>query len=153
MKTKSQTKISKKYLLVLSKETVESVLDDYEILEVKNIHKIKKASISDLYMVDILDYFSNQEAIKELISQFKDKLSKDAKIYIQGNDLRSVAASLIYGQITNIMFNLLVFGNSKRSMYSMSEIRQIVLSSGFLKINEIKFLNGIQYYFECQKNE
>lgn len=151
MKTKNKTKICKKYLLVLSKDTIESVVDDYEILEIKNIHKAKKGSISDLYIVDLLDYFPNQESIKEFISQIKDKLSTDAKVYIQGNDIRSVAASLVYGQITNTIFNLLVFGDSKRAVFSMSEIRNLLLSSGFLKINEVKFLNGIQYYFECQK--
>lgn len=148
MKTKSQPK---KYILTISKENIESTLDDYEVLELKNIHKMKKGSVCDLYIVDILDYFSNQERVLELITQIKDKLSENAKVYIQGNDIRSVAASLVYGQITNIMFNLLVFGQEKRAMFSMSEIRQIIKSCGFLKINETKFLNGIQYYFECQK--
>jgi hypothetical protein len=148
MKTKNPPK---KYIVSVSPEIIKDINDEYEILDIKNIHKLKKNSVSDLYFSDVLDYLSNNQAINSLFDQIKDKLCANASIHIQGTDIQCISSALVYGQITNTIFNMVVFGEGKRSIHSMQEIKKIILETGFLKINEIKFLNGIQYYIECQK--
>lgn len=141
-----------KYYIHVKKPNPE--LQNYEFIPVENLeNKLEEISAEDIHIHDLLDYLdTNVMGILQLI---KSRLKKNGKLTLQGTDIKSLASSLIHGQIGVGTFKSMVYGidSDKRSSYSISEIKSILNNLDSIKIDKIQFLNGSQYYIECHKYE
>lgn len=142
----------KNYFIHIKKPTVE--LEDYQFIFLDKIEKkLKISSIDNIYIHDLLDYL-NPNIVIEILKLIKSKLKKHGKLYIQGIDVKSLSSSLLYGQINLSTFRSMIYGIDfdKQSIYSIGEIKNIIHDLD-LRIDRIQFINGSQYYIECNKYE
>lgn len=125
-------------------------VDGFEFYEAKKLDKIKSNSVSEIIIQDLLDFHSekdNEFILKEIVS----KLKVGGSLHIQSIDLRSLCNNLVYSQIDDNMFKILVFGAGKTNMHSMAQIKELITKILNIKVSKIKFINGLQYYIECIK--
>lgn len=125
-----------------------SLLNDF-------LKKAKKNSVSELFIYDLLDYCSDTEIV-ELITKLLMKLQSGGKLYIQGTDVKLLSSAYLYGQIDLAVYKAMVFGNKnlyKNNILNISTLKNLLTEINDLTVSEIKFINGIQYYIECTKNE
>jgi hypothetical protein len=71
------------------------------------------------------------------------------KIIIQGIDIKSVSQSFANDEMSDILFNNLVYGQGKTCSISFFKMKYVVESIDNLKISSIKFMNSMYYYIEC----
>lgn len=140
--------IDKKYFMHIIKSTYD--IANFEFVSLDKIKKIKNKSASEIMIQDLLEYLSDEE-MHDKLQTICDKLKTDGKLFIQGVDPRSISASLTYGQIPLSLFRTMVFGVGKKNIYAIAQIKELISSINDMKITEIKFINAIQYYIECQK--
>lgn len=124
-------------------------IDGFEFYNASDIDKLKENSISEILLQDFLD-FNNDHDNNKILSDIVNKLKVGGILHIQSLDLRSLCNSLVYSQIDDNTFKAIVFGNGKTNLYSIPQIKELIKQTN-LKINKIKFLNGLQYYIECAK--
>jgi|LakMenEpi08Jun12_1017391.scaffolds.fasta_scaffold01475_3 hypothetical protein len=126
-------------------------LDNFEFIDLETFFKKhkKNESCNDILISDLLEYFSEADSL-EVLSGILSKMKKGSRLYVQGTDILSVCSSLINNQITPSMFNMIVYGLGKKHMFTFGNIKSL-LSGQNLQINQIKFINGINYYIECTK--
>ena len=142
----------KNYFIHIKKPASE--LEDYQFILLDKIEKkLKPESIDNIYIHDLLDYL-NPNIVREVLKLIKSKLKKHGKLYFQGIDVKSLSSSLLYGQINLPTFRSMIYGIDfdKQSIYSISEIKNIIYDLG-LRIDRTQFINGSQYYIECNKYE
>lgn len=144
MKTKSN--ITKSIFLHVVEPSVP--IDNFEFVHLSKIKKIKKHSVSELYIGDILDYISDDDGAL-LLKELPNKLTKGGKLYIQAYDAKCLSSALTHNNINNTIYRNLLFNNgAKKNIYTMSEIKDLLRSTVNGKINKCKFINGLQYYIE-----
>lgn len=122
--------------------------DGFEFIHLSKIKKIKKNSVSELYLGDALDYLNYDEGLI-LLQEIATKLIHGGRLYIQAYDAKCLSASLVYNSINNAIYKNLLFNNgAKKNIYTLSEMKDILKSVIGGKINKCKFINGMQYYIE-----
>jgi hypothetical protein len=129
----------------------ENIPDNFEFLSVKEFLKKKKKKYQDIFIGDLLEYFTNDTSM-ELFKNIVSKLDKGKKIYIQGVDIKAVSNSFIMDQIAEVIFDSLVLGKGKRQTVSFYRAKSLIDTIPELDILSIKFMNSIHYYIECAKN-
>lgn len=145
---KKTDKEKKLLYLHLIKPLVE--LDKFEFFELKDIKKIRRSSIDEIFIGDLLDYLDDDSAII-ILNDLCLKLKKGGKLYLQSNDVKCVAAALIYDNINTKIYKNIIFSYQKKNIFTLSEIKRMLNSIESLSIERCKFLNGVQYYIECHK--
>jgi hypothetical protein len=130
-------------------------MENYEFI---NLDKIETAlteeSVDQIHIHDLLDYLDHNMIIG-VLQLIKSRLKNNGKLSAQGTDIKSSASSLLHGQININTFRSIIYGidSDKKSSYSISEIKSIFNDIGGMQINKVYFLNGSQYYIECDKYE
>lgn len=127
-------------------------IKDFEFIQLNTfLKKIKKSSVSEVIAHDLLDYTADVEKL-EILEKINDKIINGGKIYIQGTDSKLLSHAYVYGQIDHQIFKAMIFGSGKRSVLSIDELKKIINQIQNLSIVQIKFINAVQYYVECEKN-
>lgn len=144
------TSISKKYFIHILKPNTD--LKDFEFVLWNDIQSVPESSAESIYIHDLLDYV-DETSVGKTIRILKSKLANNGKLYIQGTDIKSASASLLYGQINIKIFKSMVYGIGKKSTYTISDIREILNDIDGIKILSIDYINASQYYIECLYNE
>jgi hypothetical protein len=129
----------------------ENTPENFEFLSVKEFLKKKKKKYQDIFIGDLLEYFTN-DACTDLIKNIVSKIDKGNKLYIQGVDIKAVSNSFIMDEMGETVFNILVFGNGKKQTVSFYKAKSLIDTIPELEILSIKFMNSIHYYIECEKN-
>lgn len=127
------------------------MLDNFEFMSVSKIKKIKKNSIDEIYIGDLLDYLSSDDGLI-ILQEIVTKLTSGGKLHIQSSDAKCLASALLYNNINITIYKGLLF-NNKKNIYTLTEIKNILSGIQNIKISKCKFINAIQYYIECFKNE
>jgi hypothetical protein len=146
---KNKTKY-KKYYIHINKPQIE--VNDFEFYEISKLNKLKDNSISEVLIYDLLEYI-NYVDIYEIFKTITEKVVVDGKIHIQGTDLKSLCLAVLDSQIDSNIFRSILFGLNKKNIMSLNDTRKLIDSFSNITVNKIKFLNGVQYYIECLKNE
>jgi len=127
-------------------------IDGFEFYDAKKIKKIKKNSVEQIYVGDLFDYLADNEVL-EYIDEIIFKLPKNGKLIIQSIDPRCLASELLYNNMHIGIYKNLLYGLGKKNTHTLGEIKKIILSSGHMKIDQCRFVNNVQYYVECIKDE
>lgn len=141
---------NKKYFIHI-KEPI-SPVDGFEFVSLNNIETLKTGSLEHVYVHDLLDYLE-ESTCEKAIKLIKSRLKKNGILIIQGTDIKSLSASLLYGQIELSTFRSMVYGAGKKTSYTISNMKAIINNIEGLKIVKVQFINGSQYYIECLKYE
>lgn len=145
------TTINKKYFIHFFKPAIND-LKDFEFISFEKIDNIQGCSIESIYIHDLLDYVEEKD-LKKTIRILKSKLIEGGKLYIQGTDIKSASAALLYGQINTKVYKSMIYGIGKKSTYTTSDIKELLLEIDGLKILSINYINASQYYIECVLHE
>lgn len=145
-----QTTTGNKYIIHIFPQ--KSELSNFNFISLDDANNLEPESIEAIYIHDLLDYIDS-DSINKIIRLIKSKLINNGKLYLQGTDIKSLSASLLYGQIDILTFKSMVYGLGKKSTYSVSDIKQLIKDAEDLKIISIEYINASQYYIECMKNE
>lgn len=145
-----KTKHKEQKLLYLHLAEPSIMVDGFEFTNFSKIKKIKKTSIDEIYIGDLLDYFDN-ESCSVILLEIMNKLKDGGKLYIQSFDAKCLASSLVYGNINTVAFKNLLFGASKKNIFTLNDLKGIIENSN-IKITKCRFINAMQYYIECVKN-
>ena len=129
----------------------ENIPDNFEFLSVKEFLKKKKKKYQDIFIGDLLEYFTNDTAT-DLFKTIISKLDKGKKLYIQGVDIKAVANSFVMDQIAEVIFDALVLGKGKKQTVSFYRAKGLIDTVSELDILSIKLMSSIHYYIECVKN-
>ena len=113
----------------------------------KKKHKKQKCSV---YIGDLLEYFDRNECLN-ILNQIVDKLGAGSKLYVQGVDSKSIAQSFASDELTEIMYNVMMYGLGKKNIFTFPTIKHLIKTIQTLEIHDIKFMNSINYYIECNK--
>ena len=140
------TTINKKYFIHFFKPINDR--KDFEFISLEKIDNIEACSIESIYIHDLLDYIEEKD-LNKTIRILKSKLIDGGKLYIQGTDIKSASAALLYGQINTIVYKSMIYGIGKKSTYTTSDIKELLLEIDGLKILSINYINASQYYIEC----
>lgn len=141
-------KLKKQLYLHIVKPLVE--LEKFEFFELKDIKKIKRNSIDEIFIGDLLDYADDDNATV-VLNEISLKLKKGGKLYLQSNDTKCVAAALLYDNINTKIFKNIIFSYQKKNIFTLTEIKKMLSTIELLNIARCRFLNGVQYYIECHK--
>jgi hypothetical protein len=129
-------------------------LDGFEFVDILKIDKIKNSSVEEIIIQDLLEY--NNDTINiSILNKIISKLQPNGKLHIQGLDAKAMCYGIVYSQLDISTFKILVFGSNKNNIYSIGQIKNCIANdlNNKLIIEKIKFLNGLQYYIECVKND
>lgn len=124
-------------------------IDNFEFHNISKIKKIKKKSVQEIYIGDLLDYFSDEE-VPLLLVEIISKLTTNGKLHIQSYDTRCLVSALVYNNINTSIFKNLIFNAGKKNIHTLGEIKRL-LDDNNIKLNKCKYMNAIQYYIECIK--
>lgn len=124
---------------------------EYKYVNYKDIDLIKKSSSSEIFINDLLEYLSVDEA-SVCIDKIKTKLSKTGLLHLQNIDLKTFCLNIAYDQITSDLFNNIILeGVPKKHIYNLDSLKKLITSKGLI-ISKFRFLNGINFYIECAKS-
>lgn len=144
------TTINKKYFIHFLKPITD--LKDFEFLSFDKIDDIDLNSVEAIYIHDFLDYV-DENSLNKTIRILRSKLINGGKLYIQGTDIKSASAALLYGQINSKIYKSMIYGIGKKSTYTTSDIKEILSDIDGIKILSINYINASQYYIECIYND
>lgn len=120
------------------------------------LKKTKKSSVSEVFLYDLFDYTDQVDNL-ELLKSIVAKLKPGGKIYIQGTDAKLLSSAYLYGQMDIVLYRSMLFGGyagfDKKNIFTVSDIKNLISDIDNLKFSEIKYINAIQYYVECCKDE
>lgn len=125
-------------------------LEKFEFFDIKDIKKIRRSSIDEIFIGDLMDY-ADDENTTALLNEISLKLKKGGKLYLQSNDTKCVASALIYDNINTKIFKSIIFSYQKKNIFTLAEIKRMLSSIESINIAKCRFLNGVQYYIECHK--
>lgn len=153
MKTKQNNKKINKTQTLIFMHVMEPsmMLDNFEFVSVSKIKKIKKNSVDEIYIGDLLDYLSSDDGLV-ILNEIISKLVSGGKLHMQSSDAKCLASALLYNNINITIYKGIIF-NNKKNIYTLTEIKNILTNIPNIKISKCKFINAIQYYVECFKNE
>jgi len=126
-------------------------LKNFTFINIKDFvdrKKNKKRVKSNIFLGDCLEYLGYTE-IGDLIEDLVSSIDSGYKIIIQGIDIKSVSQSFANDEMSDILFNNLVYGQGKTCSISFFKMKYVVESIDNLKISSIKFMNSMYYYIEC----
>jgi hypothetical protein len=129
----------------------ENIPNNFEFLSIKEFLKKKKKKYQDIFIGDLLEYFTNDTSA-DILKTIVSKLDKGKKLYIQGVDIKAVVNSFVMDEMGEMVFDMLVFGNGKKQTVSFYKAKTLIDTIPELEILSIKFINSIHYYIECEKN-
>lgn len=129
----------------------ENIPNNFEFLLLKEFLKKKKKKYQDIFIGDLLEYFTNDASV-EVFKTIVSKLDKGKKLYIQGVDIKAIANSFVMDEIGDKIFDMFVLGGGKKQTVSFYKIKSLIDIVPELEILSIKFINSIHYYIECEKN-
>ena len=147
--SQKNNKIHPKIFLHLTEPSIK--VEGFEFFDVSKINKIKAMSLEEVIIQDLLEYFSDSEAVQLLVN-IASKLKSKGKLHLQGTDANSLCCGVAYSQLDIMTFKTLLFGAKKNNIFNVTQIKKSI--ENYIKdveINKIKFLNGLQYYIECVK--
>lgn len=131
----------------------EHSVDGFEfITPEKFFKKIKKPIVTEVLLYDMLDYFGNDNRI-DVLSKITTRIKSGGKIFIQGVDAKLLSSAYLYGQIDTNIFKTMLFGAGKNNIFTIDDIKNLISEVKTISVSEIKFINAMQYYIECFKNE
>jgi len=116
-----------KYYVHLYDPNIENT--EYKYINYADLDSIKKSSCSEIFINDLLEYLSEEEASK-CLDKIKTKLSKKGLIHIQNIDLKGFCLNIAYDRLNSL--------------------KELLISKN-LVISKVRFLNGINFYIECTK--
>jgi hypothetical protein len=148
--SRKNNKISSKIFLHFIEPEIN--LEGFQFYDINKLNKIKDLSLEEIVIQDLLEYFSDMEFI-DVLSKITNKLKPAGKLHIQGTDANSLCCGVAYSQIDIETFKILLFGAKKSNIFGLSHLKKHIENNlTNLSINKIKFINGLQYYIECVKN-
>jgi len=112
--------------------------------------KSKNKNVNSVFIGDLLEYFDYDDA-SIVISDILNKLEPGTTLIIQGIDSKSICQSFGSDELLPPIFNMLIYGKGKKSIFTFPTIKYIVESKENLEVSKIKFLDSIHYYIECIK--
>jgi predicted SAM-dependent methyltransferase len=115
-----------------------------------NIDTYENNSIENCMIQDLLDYYTDHEASLVLSLIYK-KLKPGGKVVIQAPDLKQIAVAITFNEIDQKTIKEILYPD-KKSIHSINDICNMILANK-MHINSKKYVNIIEYYIECQKNE
>lgn len=128
-------------------------IDSFDFVDVNKIDKIKDSSYEEIIIQDLLEYYNDSNAML-LLNKIVSKIKPGGKLHIQGLDSKALCYGVVYSQVDTMTLKMLLFGAGKSNVYTLSQIKSLISSEiARIKINKIKFLNGLQYYIEYIKDE
>ena len=142
-----QTKLANKILALIKKESIENILDPYDIINhtgfIRNI-VIKHPKYSNQVMINIITAYKQDELLIPIISKLK-KISPNIKSIINTiNDKKSDSA---YGMPQNLLY-----GKNFIVEY-LNEFEFEISADSFFQTNSIQALNMYEYVRdECNLN-
>lgn len=145
---KTQSNKNKKYFLHFFEPQIG--IEEYEFFNIEKLKKIKKQSIGEFYISDVLDYILENDKIN-VFRSIVDKIEDGGKCYIQGTDARLLSEAFIYNQINIQTYKNILYYNSKCNIHTLGQLKDFISIFPDIKIDKIKFINGIQYFIECSK--
>lgn len=150
MNNKILTKNTKKYYIHYLKPQIE--LNGFTFYDFNKINKIKEKSLDEIFIYDLLEYIKYGD-LSEVVEVISNKLTKNGILHIQGTDMKSLCLAVVDSQLDSNIFRSIVLSPNKKNLMSFNEIRTFIDGFNNIHINKIKFINGLQYYIECSKNE
>jgi alkyl hydroperoxide reductase subunit AhpF len=135
------------YLHFFESET----LKNFTYINIKDFidrKKNKKRIKSNIFLGDCLEYLGYTEATN-LLEDLVSTIDSGYKIIVQGIDIKSISQSFANDEITDVLFNNLIYGQGKICSISFFKMKYIIENINNLKISSIKFMNSIYYYIEC----
>ena len=113
-----------------------------------NLDSYKDSSLENILIQDLLDYFKLEDIDKVLLA-LKLKTAIGGRLEIQGTDIKRLACSICFNEITDTLAASILYPH-KKSMSTMSKIIKILKSIGF-EIQIKKFINIFEYYLSCRR--
>jgi len=148
-KTQSKTTNKKIYLHYFEPKVK---IEGFEFVNIEKLEKLKNNTYEEIVIQDVLEYYSDSDAVI-VLKEIANKLQANGKLHIQGLDSKALCYGIVYSQIDITSFKTFVFGIGKNNIYTIGQVKNFINNeiSSILKINKVKFLNGLQYYIECIK--
>ena len=94
-----------------------------------NLDSYKDSSLENILIQDLLDYFKLEDIDKVLLA-LKLKTAIGGRLEIQGTDIKRLACSICFNEITDTLAASILYPH-KKSMSTMSKIIKILKSIGF----------------------
>ena len=151
LKTPKTNTKNQKLFLYHTEPTVST--DPFIFYDIQKLNKLKKNSVEEFFIQDILDYSNGETECLILIHTIMDKLKTGGSLHIQSTEPYHLCASLLSKQIDVSTFRTLVFAAGKQTIFSLGQIKSLISDTNRATISQAKFINGVQYYLLCVKNE
>jgi hypothetical protein len=145
---KQSSNKNKKYFIHYKQPNIP--VNDFDFCSIENIESIENNSASEIFIQDILEFFTDQDIV-DIIKEIEVKLISGGKLYVQGIDAYSICVSMVYKQIDIESFRGLVFSFGKKNIFNLGKILEIFEENSTLKIEQKKFINGLQYFLQYGK--
>jgi len=121
-----------------------------EFVNINEIDKLDNEGCDLIYMSDVLDYISYNEATS-LLDHVFSKLSASGEIIIQSVDLYHLASAIVFDNIDIETSKLILYGNNKKNIFTIYDI-QTELANRKIDIVEQKYVNIFEYYIRAKKS-
>ena len=151
LKTPKTNTKNQKLFLYHTEPTVST--DPFIFYDIQKLNKLKKNSVEEFFIQDILDYSNGETECLILIHTIMDKLKGGGSLHIQSTEPYHLCASLLSKQIDVLTFRAMVFAVGKKTIFALGQIKSMILDTNKARISQAKFINGFQYYLLCVKNE
>jgi hypothetical protein len=115
---------------------------------IKNIETYDNESIDNIYIQDLLDYYSDDQ-INDFIQVLKSKLKTGGTITIQSIDIKQLSRAVTFDEIETQLVKQLLYP-LKRSIHTLYEIDSIFNGIDMKAINK-KYINLFEYYIVIKK--
>jgi len=115
---------------------------------ITNIDSYEDDSITEVIVQNMCDYLFKTDVPLALQKIFQ-KMSKDAKLHIQGSDLKQLCSAYAFNMIEASLIKNSLYPY-KQSIHNMSEILAYLQDIGF-KIKIKKYINIFEYYIVAYK--
>lgn len=140
---KNKNKFQKIYLHIVNPSVQ---IEGFDFFDVKQLKKIKKKSVEEIYIGDLLDYI-DQDNCASLLAEIISKISSGGKLYIQGIDAKALASAFVYNHINIDIYKNLLY-NNKTNIHTLGYLRNLLSRFGGIEISKCRYINNMQYYIE-----
>jgi hypothetical protein len=140
---KNKNQLQKIYLHVISPSIP---IEGFDFFDIKQFKKVKKKSVEEIYIGDLLDYI-DQDNCAALLADIISKISKNGKLFIQGIDAKALASAFVYNHINIDIYKNILY-NNKVNIHTLGSLRNFISGFGELEISKCKYINNMQYYIE-----
>lgn len=120
----------------------------YQLCKYDELEKIKDNSLTDIFITDLLDYYTDNQ-IPNIIESIISKLANNGILHIQSIDLEQFAIYLTH-KVIPIEHKKMLFGN-KNNIQTLSLISNLIIYKyPNIKILLRQYINGYEYYLKLQ---